>query len=75
MSPLDSETPVDWQRLGRLESDIQVRIRAAEGELERTECLDEEARAEIHAILQALKHDNQNHARIVGTYISEGGHA
>jgi len=72
---VSSEMPADWRRLGRLQSDIQVRIRAAEGELGRTECLDEEERAEIHAILQAIKHDSESHARIVGTYISEAGNA
>ncbi len=71
MSSLDSETPTDWRLLGRLESDIQVRIRAVEGELARVECLDEEERAEIHAILQALKHDSEANASILGTYISE----
>ncbi|HET6430101.1 MAG TPA: hypothetical protein VM389_15165 [Phycisphaerae bacterium] len=72
---VSSEMPADWQRLGKLQTDIQVRVRAAVGELGRMECLDEEERAEIHAILEAIRHDSESHARIIGTYISEAPNA
>ena len=70
-----SGMPADLRRLDKLQTDIQVRVRAAEGELGRVECLDEEERAEIHAILEAIRHDSENHARIIGTYISEARNA
>jgi len=41
------------------------RIRAASELLGRTDCLDEEERAEVHAILEAIRHDSEFHASIL----------
>ena len=38
---------------------------AAVEDLQRVECLDEEQRAEVHAILEAIRHDNESQAAAV----------
>ena len=75
MSALDRRPQGPWRELVELERGLLAHIQAAQGALQRIECLDEEQRAEIHTILEALKHDSEFHASIVGTYIPEGGDA
>lgn len=65
MSSAHAFTPVEWGRLAELEEGLLLHIQAAEGELRRAECLDEEQRAEIQAILEALKHDGESHVSII----------
>ncbi len=75
MSALDRRPQGPWRELAELERGLLAHIQAAQGVLQRTECLEEEQRAEIHTILEALRHDSEFHAGIVGTYIPEGGDA
>jgi hypothetical protein len=53
---------VAYQRVGEIEASLLGHIDAAQADLARMECLDEEQRAEVHAILDALRHEGQAHA-------------
>jgi len=65
MSLANGQTPDRWQRMAELESALLARLDAAADDLQRVECLDDEQRAEIHAILEAMKHDAVSHAAAV----------
>lgn len=62
---------VSGRSFGRLEqvAELEVvllgRIEDAADELMHIECLDEEQRAEIHTILEAMRHDSQSHASTI----------
>ena len=56
-----------------METSFLSRIHAAADDLQRVECLDEEQRAEIHAILEAMRHDSESHAAIVQFLVSRHG--
>jgi hypothetical protein len=75
MSSAKGYTPGEWAHLAELEKGLLLQIDAAELELQRIECLDQEQRAEIHAILQALKHDSQTHASMIASLGGEVCHA
>lgn len=60
--------------LADLEQALLGRIHEACADLRRAESLDEEERAEIHSILEAMRHDAESHARLVHT-LREPGHA
>ena len=62
-------------RLAELQQSLIGRIEAAAEDLRRSESLDEEQRAEIHAILEAIRHESVSHAALFGTYISEAADA
>lgn len=49
------------EKLVGLEATLLERLEAATGEFQRIECLDEEQRAEIHTIIEAMKHDVRSH--------------
>ena len=53
------------KKVAELETSLLVCVEAAVGELQRIECLDEEQRAEIHAILDAMKHDGLSHVAAI----------
>ncbi len=53
------------EKVAKLEASLLGRIEDAADELRHIECLDEEQRAEIHAILEAMKHDGQSHASAI----------
>ncbi|MDY7010819.1 MAG: hypothetical protein SVV80_08720 [Planctomycetota bacterium] len=53
------------EQVAELEAVLLGRIEDAADELRHIECLDEEQRAEIHAILEAMKHDGQAHASAI----------
>ncbi len=63
------------ERLAELEQTLQARIAAAGEVLKRSDSLDEEQRAEIHAILEAIRHDSVFHARFVASLPEEACHA
>jgi len=65
MSVANGQTPDRWRRMAELESALLARLDAADDDLQRIECLDDEQRAEIHAILEAMKHDAVSHAAVV----------
>ncbi len=54
---------------------VFCRVSAAADELGRIECLDDESRAEVHAILEAIRHEQQSSALPAaqwGTYAPSG---
>ncbi len=53
------------KQVAELEASLLGRIEDAADELRHIECLDEEQRAEIHAILEAMKHDGQFHSSAI----------
>jgi len=65
MSPAHNQVPGQLERVAELESSSLSRIRAAAEDLQRIECLDEEQRAEIHAILEALRHEGESHTNAI----------
>ena len=64
--------PVEFSRKAvRLEEDLSDAIQRTSEEISHAECLDEEQRAEVYTILEALRSDTQTHRRVVGTWISD----
>ena len=57
--------PPDRRPLAQLHEGLLSQIEAAEGELQRMECFDEEQRSEIQSILEALRHESQLHASLI----------
>ena len=53
------------KKVAELEASLLVCVEAAADELRHIECLDEEQRAEIHAILDAMKHDGLSHVAAI----------
>lgn len=60
---LPSEHPL--RAVSDLMADQVSHALAAVEDLQRVECLDEEQRAEVHAILEAIRHDNESQAAAV----------
>ncbi len=56
---------VDFGQYISVESDIAASLLATADELAHTECFDQEQRAEIYAILQALQSDTENHRQTI----------
>ncbi len=75
MSLAGHQSPGGLAELARLERELLGRIDAASETLKRADCLDEEQRAEIHAILAAIRHDSEFHAGVVGSLPPETHHA
>ena len=62
-------------QLTNVESDIANSLLSTTEELAHTECFDQEQRAEIYAILGAIKTDTENHRQmieLVGDKIAKG---
>jgi hypothetical protein len=55
----------------RLEEELSDALRRTADEVARAQCLDEEQRAEVYTILDALRADTQTHCRTVGTWVSD----
>lgn len=55
----------DFAQYVSVESEIAESLSETADELAHTECFDQEQRAEIYAILQAIKTDTENHHRTV----------
>ena len=70
-----SESPEALAELAELVHALRGRINEAGRVLGRCECFDEEQRAEAHAILEALRHDSEFHARVLDALPAEAGHA
>ncbi len=75
MSLAREQAPGRLVRAEELERAFLSCVDAAEDDLQRTECFDEEQRAEIHAILEALKHDGQSQAGMLHVLQGEYRHA
>lgn len=72
MSSVHSQTPGQLRQASDLETSLLSEIDAASVHLQRVNCLDEEQRAEVHTILEAMKHDTESHAATV--QLLAGGH-
>jgi hypothetical protein len=56
----------------RIEQDLVESVQAASREVQYTECLDDEQRAEVYSILHALRNDTEAHQQIVGRWVNDG---
>ena len=65
MSLAESHIPRQLRQAAAMENSLLSQIDAAADDLQRVDCFDEEQRAEIHAILEAMKHDSESHSAIV----------
>ena len=59
MSSASGQKSDQFQTAAQLETDLLTRVERVRGRFERVECLDEEQRAEIHTILEALRHEGE----------------
>ena len=66
----DSSQPL-LDDLVRVEERLAEALRTAAREVQHTECLDGEQRAEVYTILDALKNDTNAHRAIVGRWVSD----
>ncbi len=57
--------------LARIEQGLVDTVQAAAREVQHTECLDDEQRAEVYSILHALKNDTEAHRQIVGQWVND----
>ena len=57
--------------LARIEQGLVDTVQAAAREVQYTECLDDEQRAEVYSILHALKNDTEAHRQIVGQWVND----
>ena len=57
--------------LARIEQGLVDTVQAASKELQYTESLDDEQRAEVYSILHALKNDTEAHQQIVGQWVND----
>jgi len=74
MSYVSDRSPGGLAQLAELEKALLGRIDEANDALTRADCFDEEQRAEIHAILEAIRQDSEFHAHYVGSLGSEACH-
>jgi hypothetical protein len=75
MSLTPNPPPGGLEQLAELEKAVLGRVSAAAEELQRVESLDDEQRAEIHAILEAIRHESESSAAFLpgwGTYVPAG---
>lgn len=75
MSLAREQTPEQLGRVEKLEAALLAHVNAAAEDLQRIECLEEEQRAEIHVILEALKHEGQSHTGTLEQLKGEYWHA
>ena len=79
MSSVSGQGLSRLDKAAELEASLLVHIEASADELRHIECLDEEQRAEIHAILEAMKHDGLSHVAVIqalaGGWTQEACHA
>jgi len=54
-----------------MEARLADKLSEAADEVAHTECFDQEQRAEIYTILQAMKADAEAHRNIVGRWVNE----
>ena len=65
MAEADSQSYQGKSQLTSAESKIADSLATAAEELSRSECFDNEQRAEIYAILGAIKTDSENHRQMI----------
>jgi hypothetical protein len=64
-------SPHLFSDLERIEQGLVDTVRNAAREVQHTECLDDEQRAEVYSILRALKNDTEAHRQIVGQWVND----
>ncbi len=75
MSLAGNQSSGGLEKLAELEATLLGRIAEASSVLSRSDSLDEEQRAEIHAILEALRHDCESRTAIMRSLPTETCHA
>ncbi|HDY64811.1 MAG TPA: hypothetical protein ENH84_01090 [Phycisphaerae bacterium] len=65
MMGMEAQLHRDLSELVSVESKICNSLTETTDELARAECFDQEQRAEIYAILQAIKNDTDNHRQTI----------
>jgi hypothetical protein len=65
---LSTDAPL---KIARMEEELRDSLQRAAEEIAHAECLDEEQRAEVYTILDALRDDGQTHRRVVGAWVSD----
>ena len=77
MTNAQAETSACFRELAQAETKLARTVTATAREIAHSECLDEEKRAEVYAILHVIQSDSDAHMKILsklaGTYISEAG--
>ncbi len=73
MSLGQSLVPGQLQQMAAMEKSLLCCIRAASEDLQRVECFDEEQRAEVHAILEAIRHESESHSAMVQFLVARLG--
>ena len=71
MSLAGNQSSGGLEQVAKLEATLLGRITEATNVLSRADGFDEEERAEIHAILEALRHDVESHAAIMKSLPTE----
>lgn len=66
-------TSTGLSAMSDIEDVLATRLRETVDELAHADCLDEEQRAEVYAILQALRADSEIHRRLVSGVVSRLG--
>ena len=62
---MEAQLHQDLSEWANVESRISNSLTETTDELARAECFDQEQRAEIYAILQAIKNDTDNHRQMI----------
>ncbi len=75
MSSAGNQSPAGLESLAKMEAALLARIDEAREVLSRADGLDEEERAEIHTILEAMRHECEAHATVFKSLATENSHA
>lgn len=57
--------------MAQIESRLAAKLREAASEVAHTETFDQEQRAEIYTILQAMRQDTEIHEKLVGRWVND----
>lgn len=71
MTTVDNNSDPVFGDMARIEQGLVETVKAAAWEVQHTECLDDEQRAEVYSILHALKNDTEAHRQIVGQWVND----
>ncbi len=79
MTGIEIVSSNSMDHIAQLEKKLAVSLRQTASEIARTECLDDEQRSEVYAILHALQGDHELHAQAIqamqGVYKGHHGDA
>jgi hypothetical protein len=71
MTTVNDNSKHPFDDLERIEQGLVDTVQAAAREVQYTECLDDEQRAEVYSILHALRNDTEAHRQIVGQWVND----